>query len=210
MSNNQLQSIPKEIGQLTMLQELYLDNNQLQSIPKEIGQLTMLQTLYLDDNRLQSIPKELGGHPEACVFRTSAGEGDHGRVGWTARWLRPLVPEIQHLGGSARDLPGGPLRPPGLPGKGIGKALLQHLAGLAVKEGWTRFVWQVLDWNTPAMSSTRPMARRSCAPGSPAGSKARRSDGWPGGWIDLGPAAPAQGGPGPRCGADGGRRSGPG
>lgn len=36
-------------------------------------------------------------------------------------------------------------------GHGIGKALLKHLAALAVKEGWTRFVWQVLDWNTPAI-----------------------------------------------------------
>jgi GNAT superfamily N-acetyltransferase len=34
---------------------------------------------------------------------------------------------------------------------GIGKALLKHLAAIAVKEGWTRFVWQVLDWNTPAI-----------------------------------------------------------
>jgi len=34
---------------------------------------------------------------------------------------------------------------------GIGKALLKHLAALAVEEGWTRFVWQVLDWNTPAI-----------------------------------------------------------
>jgi GNAT superfamily N-acetyltransferase len=34
---------------------------------------------------------------------------------------------------------------------GIGKALLQHLAARAVEEGWTRFVWQVLDWNTPAI-----------------------------------------------------------
>jgi diamine N-acetyltransferase len=34
---------------------------------------------------------------------------------------------------------------------GIGKALLRHLAGLAVQEGWTRFVWQVLDWNKPAI-----------------------------------------------------------
>ena len=40
---------------------------------------------------------------------------------------------------------------PAFRGKGIGKALLQHLAALAVKEGWTRFVWQVLDWNTPAI-----------------------------------------------------------
>jgi GNAT superfamily N-acetyltransferase len=41
--------------------------------------------------------------------------------------------------------------PPAFRGKGIGKALLQHLAERAVQEGWTRFVWQVLDWNTPAI-----------------------------------------------------------
>jgi len=40
---------------------------------------------------------------------------------------------------------------PSFRGHGIGKALLQHLAALAVKEGWTRFTWQVLDWNTPAI-----------------------------------------------------------
>jgi diamine N-acetyltransferase len=40
---------------------------------------------------------------------------------------------------------------PAFRGNGIGKALLKHLAGIAVKEGWTRFVWQVLDWNTPAI-----------------------------------------------------------
>ena len=34
---------------------------------------------------------------------------------------------------------------------GIGKALLKHLAGIAAEEGWTRFVWQVLDWNIPAI-----------------------------------------------------------
>lgn len=40
---------------------------------------------------------------------------------------------------------------PAFRGKGIGKALLKHLAALARREGWTRFVWQVLDWNTPAI-----------------------------------------------------------
>ena len=34
---------------------------------------------------------------------------------------------------------------------GIGKSLIKHLAGIAVEEGWTRFVWQVLDWNQPAI-----------------------------------------------------------
>jgi GNAT superfamily N-acetyltransferase len=40
---------------------------------------------------------------------------------------------------------------PAFRGHGIGKALLKQLAAIAVKEGWTRFVWQVLDWNTPAI-----------------------------------------------------------
>lgn len=35
---------------------------------------------------------------------------------------------------------------------GIGLALLRHLAGVAVRERCERFVWQVLDWNTPAIA----------------------------------------------------------
>ena len=35
-------------------------------------------------------------------------------------------------------------------GHGIGKALLQHLARLAVQRGCGRFEWAVLDWNRPA------------------------------------------------------------
>ena len=35
--------------------------------------------------------------------------------------------------------------------KGIGKALLIHLAKIAVKENCARFEWQVLDWNTPSI-----------------------------------------------------------
>ena len=60
LCNNQLQTIPKELGQLARLQRLYLSNNQLHIIPKELGQLASLQELYLDNNQLQSIPKELG------------------------------------------------------------------------------------------------------------------------------------------------------
>lgn len=36
-------------------------------------------------------------------------------------------------------------------GKGIGKALLLHLARVAVEKGCGRYVWQVLDWNTSAI-----------------------------------------------------------
>ena len=36
-------------------------------------------------------------------------------------------------------------------GKDIGKALLVHLARVAVKNNCGRLVWQVLDWNTPSI-----------------------------------------------------------
>ena len=36
-------------------------------------------------------------------------------------------------------------------GAGVGKALLVHLAGIAVTRGYARFEWSVLDWNLPAI-----------------------------------------------------------
>jgi GNAT superfamily N-acetyltransferase len=37
-------------------------------------------------------------------------------------------------------------------GKGIGKALLSHLAQLAVSRDYGRLEWSVLDWNEPAIA----------------------------------------------------------
>jgi GNAT superfamily N-acetyltransferase len=36
-------------------------------------------------------------------------------------------------------------------GKGIGKAMLVHLAQQCVANGWSRLQWAVLDWNTPSI-----------------------------------------------------------
>jgi len=36
-------------------------------------------------------------------------------------------------------------------GRGIGKALLQRVAAVAVEKGCPRMKWEVLDWNTPAV-----------------------------------------------------------
>ena len=41
---------------------------------------------------------------------------------------------------------------PELRGKGIGKALLVRLAQIAVAQGCSRFEWDVLAWNTPAIA----------------------------------------------------------
>ena len=40
---------------------------------------------------------------------------------------------------------------PALRGKGIGKALLVHLAKTCVTNGWSRLQWSVLDWNAPSI-----------------------------------------------------------
>jgi GNAT superfamily N-acetyltransferase len=40
---------------------------------------------------------------------------------------------------------------PAYRGKGIGKALLVHLARECVVNGWSRLQWTVLDWNTPSI-----------------------------------------------------------
>jgi GNAT superfamily N-acetyltransferase len=40
---------------------------------------------------------------------------------------------------------------PEMRGKGIGKALLQHLAQIAVRENWYGIRWLVLEWNEPAL-----------------------------------------------------------
>jgi len=45
-------------------------------------------------------------------------------------------------------------------GRGIGKALLVHLARIAVTRNCGRYQWQVLDWNTPAIEFYESMGAR--------------------------------------------------
>jgi GNAT superfamily N-acetyltransferase len=44
--------------------------------------------------------------------------------------------------------------------KGIGKALLVHLARVAVEKGCGRYQWQVLDWNRPAVEFYESLGAR--------------------------------------------------
>src|SRR5262249_5179023 len=47
--------------------------------------------------------------------------------------------------------------PPQARGAGVGKALLCHLAGIALDRDCARFEWSVLDWNQPAIDFYRAM-----------------------------------------------------
>ncbi|MDE3176648.1 MAG: GNAT family N-acetyltransferase [Pseudomonadota bacterium] len=42
-------------------------------------------------------------------------------------------------------------------GRGVGKALLAHLARQCVARGWPRMEWVVLDWNQPAIEFYRSL-----------------------------------------------------
>ena len=45
-------------------------------------------------------------------------------------------------------------------GLGAGRALLEHLAQIAVDRGWGRFEWAVLDWNEPSIGFYKKMGAR--------------------------------------------------
>ena len=49
---------------------------------------------------------------------------------------------------------------PDLRGRGIGKALLKHLAKRCVAEGLPRLQWWVLDWNTPSIAAYEAMGAK--------------------------------------------------
>jgi len=46
---------------------------------------------------------------------------------------------------------------PAARGRGVGRALLVHLARIAVEKGCGRFEWAVLDWNSPAIGFYRSL-----------------------------------------------------
>lgn len=50
---------------------------------------------------------------------------------------------------------------PGARGSGLGKALLAHLAALAVERDCARLEWSVLDWNEPAIGFYKALGARA-------------------------------------------------
>ena len=88
-----------------------------------------------------------GAHPAAeAVIAEAAGEPlgfalfFHNFSTWTGR--RGLYLEDLYVTPPAR-------------GRGVGTALLRHLAGLALTRGCARFEWAVLDWNADAIAFYR-------------------------------------------------------
>ena len=48
-------------------------------------------------------------------------------------------------------------------GQGVGRALLEHLSGIAYQRGYGRMEWSVLDWNRPAIDFYESLGARAMA-----------------------------------------------
>ena len=83
--------------------------------------------------------------PQAAVFCDVADV--EGEVVGMAVWFLSFSTWLGRHGIYLEDL----YVSPASRGSGAGKALLQHIARLAVAEGCGRFEWSVLDWNEPAI-----------------------------------------------------------
>uniref|UniRef100_A0A3B4BKZ5 Disease resistance R13L4/SHOC-2-like LRR domain-containing protein n=1 Tax=Periophthalmus magnuspinnatus TaxID=409849 RepID=A0A3B4BKZ5_9GOBI len=60
LHDNQIQSLPRAIGELQELRQLRLSSNQLRALPLELFSLALLSSLTLQHNLLESLPPELG------------------------------------------------------------------------------------------------------------------------------------------------------
>lgn len=92
---------------------------------------TQLQDILFGDNpRVEALICEIDGQPAGFAVYFFSFSTWLGKLGL---FLEDLYVSPQHRG------------------SGAGKALLKHLAQIAVARDCGRFEWNVLDWNTPAI-----------------------------------------------------------
>ncbi|XP_072344282.1 E3 ubiquitin-protein ligase LRSAM1 isoform X4 [Scyliorhinus torazame] len=61
LHDNQLTSLPEDMGQLVSLQVLNVEQNHLKSLPNSLATLAQLQTLNVKANRIRKVPESLSG-----------------------------------------------------------------------------------------------------------------------------------------------------
>ena len=93
-----------------------------------------------------------GPHPAAEVVIARVGDAPAG----FALFFRTYSTFLARPGIYLEDL----FVSPEWRGRGVGRALLVHVARLAVERGGGRFEWSVLDWNEPAMGFYRRLGAR--------------------------------------------------
>ncbi|XP_060740717.1 leucine-rich repeat-containing protein 28 isoform X1 [Tachysurus vachellii] len=102
LSDNALQVICPEIGQLRTLRQLRLFNNQLEWLPQELGNLKELETLDVSKNLLRTLPEQL----HQCVSLKCLS-ADRNLLQYIPRQLcqLPELNELSMAGNCLKSLP---------------------------------------------------------------------------------------------------------
>lgn len=87
-------------------------------------------------------------HEAEVVFAEEAVDGGEYEAVGFALYFHNFSTFVGHKGLYLEDL----FVLPEKRGRGYGKALLQHLASIAVERGCGRMEWVCLDWNTPSIN----------------------------------------------------------
>jgi len=60
LSRNELQDLPREIGDFTQLKNFAISQNHLEELPQQIVELAELENLNVSDNKLKNLPEQMG------------------------------------------------------------------------------------------------------------------------------------------------------
>lgn len=134
---------PATKGDVPLVMQLIRDLAEYEKLSHEVAatEHDLERHLFPDD-----------GHPAASVL---IGEID-GRPQGYALYFRNFSTFLGRPGLWLEDL----FVRPAARGKGLGKALLAHLASIASEHGYGRVEWAVLDWNAPAIAFYESLGAR--------------------------------------------------
>ncbi|WP_378188135.1 leucine-rich repeat domain-containing protein [Aquimarina sp. W85] len=82
VKNNQINSLPDSIGDLSNLKNLDISGNQITAIPESIGKLSNLQHLKLSFNRLTSLPENIRQLESLEVIERAGNPLDQHTLSW--------------------------------------------------------------------------------------------------------------------------------
>jgi GNAT superfamily N-acetyltransferase len=125
----------------------------IEDIPAILAMIHGLAAYEKEPDAVRNTPEMLAGVlfcENPCVFAHLA-ENDAGDVQGFALWFLNYSTWEGVHGIYLEDL----YVTPEARGEGHGKALLQHLAAIAVERGYARVEWSVLDWNQPSIDFYR-------------------------------------------------------
>ncbi|KAF7153168.1 hypothetical protein RHSIM_Rhsim01G0104100 [Rhododendron simsii] len=77
LDNNNVSHLPSGIGRLTSLESLNLERNSLCTLPDTIGMLSCLKELFVGNNKLSHLPSEIGDLDSLKILELQHNNGFH-------------------------------------------------------------------------------------------------------------------------------------